>query len=157
MTISKFQKLFGVGPAGALIGVLIFCILGLLDRALHHIQIFSRPAPIRAAGLILVLIWICWHAWCLRTISQWWRHDRLCTTGPYRFVRHPIYSGATLLAVAGISLMCNSWIILLWPLFLFSVYSLLVRKEEAMMASIFGEEYRRYAAQTARLFPRLFR
>jgi protein-S-isoprenylcysteine O-methyltransferase Ste14 len=157
MTISKYQKLFGVGPLGALIGAVIFCFLGLLDRTLHHVQIFSSPTPIRAAGLILVLIWICWHAWCVGTISQWWRHDHLCTTGPYRFVRHPIYAGATLLAVVDISLMFNSWIILLLPLFMFPVYSILVRKEEAMMTSVFGEEYQRYAAQTGRLFPRLFK
>jgi protein-S-isoprenylcysteine O-methyltransferase Ste14 len=91
----------------------------------------------------------------MSTIRQWWFHDRLCTNGPYRFVRHPIYAGGVLLGSLGISLLFNSWIVLLQPVILFAIYSFLVRKEETMMTAVFGEEYQRYAAKTGRLFPRL--
>ena len=49
----------------------------------------------------------------------------------------------------------NSWIILPLPAFMFVLYSILVRKEEAMMMAVFGEEYKQYAAHTGRLFPRM--
>jgi protein-S-isoprenylcysteine O-methyltransferase Ste14 len=39
---------------------------------------------------------------------------------------------------------------------MYVAYSILVRKEESIMTAVFGEEYRRYASQTGRLFPRLF-
>lgn len=157
MKISKYQKLFGVGPAGMLISLAILGLLWLLDRILRNVEMFSQPRLVRMIGLILIAIWICWHFWCMRTIRLWWRHDQLCTTGPYRFVRHPIYAGGIFLGSLGTSLMFNSWIVLLLPVLMYAVYSILVRKEETMMTAVFGEEYERYASHTGRLFPRFFK
>jgi protein-S-isoprenylcysteine O-methyltransferase Ste14 len=156
MSISEYQKRFGIGPLGLLTGLAVLGLLWLLDRSLGHPEIGNRSEPIRIVGAIVFGLWLCWHGWCMRTILQWWVHNRLCTTGPYRYVRHPIYAGASLLASTGISLMFNSWILLLLPAFMFTVYSFLVRKEETTMTTIFGEEYQRYAARTGRLFPRIF-
>jgi len=155
MNISKYQKLFGVGPLGLLISVVLLGLLWLLDRILHHVEMSSQPGRIRIVGSIFILVWVCWHSWCIRTISRWWRHDQLCTTGPYRFVRHPIYAGGVLLGSIGVVLIFNSWIILPLPVLMFVLYSILVRKEEAMMTAVFGEEYTGYAARTGRLFPRM--
>jgi protein-S-isoprenylcysteine O-methyltransferase Ste14 len=155
LNISKYQKYFGVGPLGALISAVMFGFLWLLDRSFHHVRILRYPKPFVIIGSALIGLWICWHAWSLITISQWWHHDRLCTTGPYRFVRHPIYAGGALLGATGISLIFNSWIILPLPVLAFAVYSILIRKEESMMLAVFGEEYQRYAARTGRLSPRL--
>jgi len=156
MIITRYQKLFGVGQIALLIGIAILGLLWLLDRALGHVEIWSQPKLVKTIGWILIAIFICWHFWCMRAISRWWRHDELCTKGPYRFVRHPIYAGGVLLGSLGVSLLFNSWIILLQPVLSYPIVSLLVRKEEAMMTDVFGEEYQRYAAKTGRLFPRIF-
>jgi protein-S-isoprenylcysteine O-methyltransferase Ste14 len=154
--ISRYQKLFGVGPLGVIISLALLGLLWLLDRILHHMEILSQPRPLRAIGLILIGLWTCWHIWCLKTIRRWWFEDRLCTTGPYRLARHPIYAGGVLLGSLGIALMFNSWIILPLPILLYPVYSFLARKEETLMTAVFGEEYQRYAAHTSRLFPRFY-
>jgi len=156
-TIGKYRKIFGVGPLGFLIGLVMLGLLLLIDRGLGHAPIFSQSAPLRMLGSILIGIWICWHTWCLITIKKWWRGNQLCTTGPYRFVRHPIYAGAVLFGTLGISLLFNSWIMLFLPLLLYTVNFFLVRSEEKMMLSVFGDDYRRYAANTGRLFPRCFK
>jgi len=155
MNISRYQKLFGVGPLGLLISVVLLGLLWLLDRVLHHLEMSSQPGIIRIIGSILILFWVCWHSWCIRTISRWWRHDQLCTSGPYRFVRHPIYAGGIFLGSIGVVMIFNSWVILPLPVLMFVLYSILVRKEEAMMMAVFGEEYKKYAAHTGRLFPRI--
>lgn len=157
MNISKYQKICGIGPLGLFIGLSLLAALWLLDRILGHVKILSQPEPLTLVGLILIGIWICWHIWCILTIRRWWLRSQLCTTGPYRIVRHPIYAGVALLGFSGISLLFNSWIMLLVPLLQYPILSVLVRKEEAMMTAVFGEEYTRYAASTGRLFPRLFR
>jgi protein-S-isoprenylcysteine O-methyltransferase Ste14 len=157
MKISRYQKLFGVGQIAFLIGLVILGLLWLLDRALGHVGILSQPKPCRITGFILLTALICWYPWCMKAINQWWRHDKLCTAGPYRFVRHPIYAGMLWFGFLGVSLIFNSWIMLLHPMIAFPVFSLLVRREERMMTAVFGEEYQRYAAHTGRLFPRLFR
>jgi protein-S-isoprenylcysteine O-methyltransferase Ste14 len=155
MKISKYQKLFGVGPLGLLIGLVLVGFLWLLDTTLSHVEIFSRPRTMRILGSILIVLWICWHSWSIRSISRWWRHDQLCTTGPYRFVRHPIYAGAVFGAAVGVALIFNSWIILPLPVLMYITYSVFVPKEETMMVEAFGEKYKQYAARTGRLFPRL--
>jgi protein-S-isoprenylcysteine O-methyltransferase Ste14 len=154
--IGKYRKLFGVGPVGMMISLAILGLLWLSDLRLGHARILGQPGRLRVLGLVFIGLWICWHVWCLRTIRQWWFQDRLCTTGPYRLVRHPIYAGGISLGFLGVALMFNSWIILLWPILSCSVLCILVRKEEVMMTEVFGEEYKRYAGQTGRFFPRFF-
>ena len=157
MKISKYQKQFGVGPVGLLVSLFVLALLWLLDRNLGHVVVLNKPQPIRILGFILIGLWICWHVWAIRTIKLWWNNDRLCTAGPFRFMRHPMYAGGMFLADFGIALLLNSWIILPWPILLYPIMSVLVRKEEKMMAEVFGEEYEKYAAKTGRFIPRFRR
>ncbi|MDE2001085.1 MAG: isoprenylcysteine carboxylmethyltransferase family protein [Patescibacteria group bacterium] len=78
----------------------------------------------------------------------------LVTSGPYRYVRHPIYSGV-LLAMLGTAIASQ----LLWlAVFLmfagFFTYS--ARMEERTMTEQFGDAYRTYKAQTRMLVPFIF-
>ena len=157
MKVSKYQKIFGVGPVSTLICLILFGLLWLLDRELGHVEILSQPEPLMIVGLILIMAWICWHIWCVRTILSWFKNDQLCTTGPYRIVRHPMYTGMILLVCPGVCLLFNSWLILLLPAIMYAVFFFMVRKEEAIMAAVFGEKYQSYAAHTGQLLPRFFR
>ena len=156
LNISTYQKAFGVGPIGFLAGLLLLGLLWLLDKNLGHVEILSRPVSIRIFGWMLIAGWVCWHAWCLKTIRSWWNKNRLCSAGPFRFVRHPMYAGGALLLGTGLALILNSWILLLCPILWCFILSALVRKEEKMMETVFGEEYKTYAARTGRLLPRIF-
>jgi protein-S-isoprenylcysteine O-methyltransferase Ste14 len=155
MHFSKYEKRFGIGPIAGLIGLFLFGLLLLLDRKLCHIEILNQPRTIKIFGFALIGCWVCWQLWTIKTIQSWWRHGRLCTSGPFRFVRHPMYAGGLFLANPGIALALNSWIILLLPILLYPIWSILVQKEEKMMAAIFGEEYKKYASRTGRFLPRL--
>ncbi|MDM7998181.1 MAG: isoprenylcysteine carboxylmethyltransferase family protein [Acidobacteriota bacterium] len=155
MEISRYQRRFGIGPIGLIIGLLLFGFLWMLDRSLGFVEIRSSPELLRVVGSLLIIVWICWHLWCMIAIRKWWVHGRLCTTGPFGLVRHPMYAGGLLLATPGFALMFNSWIMLLLPVLLYVAFWFLVRNEEAMMADVFGEEYRGYAARTGRFFPRI--
>lgn len=157
LNIGRYRKIFGIGPIGFLAGLVLLGLLWLLDRNLRHVEILSQPGPIRILGWTLVAGWICWHAWCVKTIRSWWNKSRLCTTGPFRFVRHPMYAGGALLLGTGLALILNSWILILCPILWCFILSVLVRKEEKMMEAVFGEEYRGYAARTGCLLPRFFR
>jgi protein-S-isoprenylcysteine O-methyltransferase Ste14 len=79
----------------------------------------------------------------------------LITSGPYRFVRHPIYTGL-LLAMLGSAIGVNiSWAVLLIPVGAFFIYS--ARLEEAVMLQQFPEQYSAYMARTGMLVPRVLR
>jgi protein-S-isoprenylcysteine O-methyltransferase Ste14 len=81
----------------------------------------------------------------------------LVTTGPYRWVRHPLYAtgGALLLAVG---LMAANWFILALASVVVVVIRWLVvpREEEALIAK-FGDDYRHYIQSTGGMLPRLLR
>jgi len=89
----------------------------------------------------------------LRIRSQ---HE-LVTSGPYRYVRHPMYS-AFLLLMIGMGLLSANWLIGAWGLAVaVLIVSLRTHMEEEMMTTAFGERYRQYAAGTGRFLPRLSR
>lgn len=81
---------------------------------------------------------------------------RLVTSGPYRWVRHPLYSMG-LIAYLGFALLAENGFIGLLAVLVFLVLSIRVPKEEAMLVARFGEAYRVYMRQTGRYFPRIIR
>ena len=80
----------------------------------------------------------------------------LVTAGPYRWVRHPLYT--TGLALLGaITLMAANWFFGLFAI----VAGVLIRyvvipPEEHALVAKFGDDYRRYMTQSSRLLPGLF-
>ena len=82
---------------------------------------------------------------------------RLVPSGPYRFVRNPLYLGAALL-LAGYGLRKLSPSILILDVILLGVAHLfVVLVEEPGLESRFGEEYRRYREEVPRWIPRFRR
>lgn len=81
--------------------------------------------------------------------------DKLTTSGPYGFLRHPLYAG-TLLMLIGFAILLNShwWGVLFTAIFL-AVYVDTMRKEEQMLEAKFGDAYRDYRSKVPPLWPRL--
>jgi protein-S-isoprenylcysteine O-methyltransferase Ste14 len=77
---------------------------------------------------------------------------QLVKSGPYAFVRHPIYSGL-LLATIGTAIFVGEWRgVLAIPLILASE-SIKARREEQFMAAEFGDDYEEYRRETGFLIP----
>jgi protein-S-isoprenylcysteine O-methyltransferase Ste14 len=70
----------------------------------------------------------------------------LVTTGPYSFVRHPIYSGL-IFAALGWALLVNGWLTLAYTLILFIFFDIKSRREEQWLR----EKYADYAAYQQRV------
>ncbi len=121
----------------------------------------SLPAWIRWCGVAaalagLALLW--WADRCLgENLSVTLRirdNHSLVTSGPYRRVRHPIYT-ATLMYAAAMGLITANY--LLAALFVVPIAVLVmlrVGREEALMTGAFGDEYRTYMNRTGRLIPK---
>ncbi|MRG56788.1 isoprenylcysteine carboxylmethyltransferase family protein [Phyllobacterium sp. SYP-B3895] len=81
---------------------------------------------------------------------------KLVSSGPYAFVRHPMYTSFLLIALGQAFLLAN-WVAGLAGLVGFSIlFFLRVTKEERMMLENFGPEYRDYIERTKRLIPYLY-
>jgi len=83
------------------------------------------------------------------------KEHHLVTSGCYRWIRHPIYTGS-LLALAGLFLVFRSWLIVLGlPLYLIGTLWRMT-DEERLLADAFGQEYEQYRARTWRLLPFIY-
>jgi protein-S-isoprenylcysteine O-methyltransferase Ste14 len=99
--------------------------------------------------------------WARESLGIHWAHaadfqvipgQALVTDGPYRFIRHPIYTSLLLLFV-GAELLVGSWLILLVVPLAVLVYWQ-ARKEELLLAKPFGQTYADYVQSTGMFLPR---
>jgi protein-S-isoprenylcysteine O-methyltransferase Ste14 len=85
------------------------------------------------------------------------RQQELTTSGPYAYLRDPLYLGRLLLLV-GFCIMAwgYAWIVLIAGLivFFFNYMPRKYRKEMTRLEGLYGEEYREYAAYARSLLPR---
>ena len=79
---------------------------------------------------------------------------KLSTSGPYRWIRHPLYSFGTLFFLS-FALMADSWFIAVMAALALVLLSIRLPNEEAHLIEKFGDEYREYMKQTGRYLPKL--
>jgi len=112
------------------------------------------------AGMVLIVAGIALRAWSILTLGRFFQYwikiqpgHRVVTGGPYRYVRHPSYTGIALV-LAGIALACGD----VWSLVAVAVLggaglAVRIRAEERQLTESLGEEYERFAAGRKRLVP----
>jgi len=79
----------------------------------------------------------------------------LVTHGPYRWVRHPLYTFGCLLFVT-FGMIADNWFIGLLGILAFIAMALRTPKEEANLIDKFGNEYRDYMKRTGRFLPKVW-
>jgi protein-S-isoprenylcysteine O-methyltransferase Ste14 len=81
------------------------------------------------------------------------RHE-LVTHGPYRWIRHPLYTTASI-GIFALGLVAANWFMLLMIILIMMMLPALAAKEEAQLLEKFGNAYREYMQRTGRFLPRL--
>jgi protein-S-isoprenylcysteine O-methyltransferase Ste14 len=119
--------------------------------------------PVRVVGLAVGLAGSVLLVWAAVLLGRFLMHEAavrqdhaLVASGPYRFVRHPVYAGyLALLLGTGVAAL-NVWLLLLWPV---SLLGILVQaaSEEQLLRARFGPDYERYFGRVGRLVPRFRR
>jgi protein-S-isoprenylcysteine O-methyltransferase Ste14 len=149
-------------PTGVVLGA---CILGSVFAALrlgHDGRVpwpGGRVWPV-AVGLAWIAMGIGLRAWSIAALGRFFQYrievqpgHRVVTEGPYRFVRHPSYTGLALV-LAGIALATGDVLSLVAVAILAGVgLTVRIRAEERALNEALGERYRRFARQRKRLVP----
>jgi protein-S-isoprenylcysteine O-methyltransferase Ste14 len=143
-----------------LLGLLIFALRNPYDDAsVLEREFFNFGAAVGWVGAFLTVVGIAFAIWArYRLGDNWGSHPKedhvLVTSGPYAYVRHPIYAGA-ILALFG-SALTGSMVAVV--LFIISIIFCLRRisKEEQAMLSLFPGQYPAYQARTKRLIPHVW-
>jgi len=82
------------------------------------------------------------------------KQHKLVTSGPYRWVRHPLYTVGSSMFVA-FGMMADNWFIAGLGILTFILMAIRTPKEEANLIEKFGDEYREYMKRTGRFLPKL--
>ena len=126
-------------------------------------QISAVWIPLRVVGVGLSLYGIVMMPWATRVLGHSYvpgpailQEHALVASGPFRLIRHPIYSAVAALWL-GAALGTLNWILLvMWPMIVVAVTKS-ARAEEEMLRAKFGDAYEAYAEKKGRLVPRLWR
>jgi protein-S-isoprenylcysteine O-methyltransferase Ste14 len=110
-------------------------------------------------GAILAWIGAAFAIWAKFTLGRWFSASfgikpdhALVTSGPYRIVRHPIYTGLVVMGV-GLGVAYDSWLTVGFALLFVIPFALHAAIEEQMLAKHFGEAWSAYAFRTPRIVP----
>jgi len=129
--------------------------LGLIAAILLAVVLAHPTRATIAAGLIFVIIGEAVRFWAAGHLI---RKQELATSGPYAYVRDPLYFGRLFL-LTGFCIMGGPWCLLLLiaglGVFFWSYLPRKYKKEMTWLEDLFGEDYTRYAAQVHSLIPRL--
>jgi protein-S-isoprenylcysteine O-methyltransferase Ste14 len=138
-------------------GVLLLAIFW--PEALHAAAIPASEGW-RWLGLVLGLCMDALFFWIHHMLGRNWavgvlvkEHRHLVMAGPYRWVRHPMYSALFGFSVAFFLLSANLLVGLLW-LAMTVASAWRVAREEQILTETFGLAYQQYAAQTGRFLPK---
>ncbi|HXW56688.1 MAG TPA: isoprenylcysteine carboxylmethyltransferase family protein [Candidatus Cybelea sp.] len=138
---------------------LLFSQLALPGPSNQHFIHTQRGFEI--AGVGLSYLGLALTVWSRVRLGRYWsgvvalkQGHRLIQSGPYRVVRHPLYSGI-ILAAAGLSLCVRTWSSLLGIVFLVACFERRAVEEDALLSREFGAEFESYRERTGRLLPRV--
>jgi protein-S-isoprenylcysteine O-methyltransferase Ste14 len=149
------RAVLGLGYIGALLVYVFF-------PSILAWAAFPLPSWLRwlgagvAAAALLLLAWVQWSLGKNFNTTLHLREEHsLVVSGPYRWVRHPMYTALFLLGVGFLLLTANWFVGVPLIVAIPAIVAVRVANEEAMMIEQFGDQYRVYMQRTGRFLPRL--
>jgi len=123
----------------------------------------ARFTPLGFLGFVMIVAGMAIRGYAIWTLRRFFTVDvtvfddhRLIRAGPYRYVRHPSYTGA-LLSFYGLAVgFENPWAALVIAVPTTVAFFIRMRVEEAVLRAAFPQEYPEYERSTSRLIPFIY-
>ena len=153
---------WGVAIVRAVRSVSLFAFLVLYVINPPWLEVLSVPFPVwlRWMGVALGVLSLVFYAWSRTTLGKEWssplqmrKKHHLVTTGPYTWIRHPIYL-SMMGFLTSIACVTANWFLIAFLVVSIADLALRIPKEEQMMIEEFGDEYKAYRQRTGRLLPK---
>jgi protein-S-isoprenylcysteine O-methyltransferase len=134
--------------------------MGVIESVFFRYPESLAWTPLTSAMLVLTVAGALFRAWAVSELGKFFtwhvrvqEGQKVISTGPYRLVRHPSYTGAIFLYV-GTLLFLQAWVAAMLALvFMVLAFSRRIRYEEGLLVSSLGQEYQDYCGRVKRLVP----
>lgn len=135
---------------------------GDVPREWLRVRVFAPNAATNAIGIAITIAGIAFAIWARIYLGGNWSSSvtvkvghQLIRTGPYRFVRHPIYTGL-IVSLLGTAVVRHQVRGLVAVVLAYVGFKLKSKIEERTMTTTFGAQYDDYARTTGAIVPRLW-
>ena len=154
---SSFFVLYG----GIFLGVALAIVIRNIGPVWAHIDLNFYVLNVLA--LVFLLGGMAWRTWAILTLGRFFTTNvavrtghRVIRQGPYRWMRHPSYTGG-LTTFFGLGLALANWLsLVVLMVMMVTVYIYRMNVEEKVLIVALGDEYLEYARQTKRLIPGIY-
>jgi protein-S-isoprenylcysteine O-methyltransferase Ste14 len=150
----KLSKM-GSGSKIGRIVFLYFAVVAFLDYKFP--KIFGLPElPYglwTVAGIIFVIAGVLFYGWSVRYLLKGLKTTTLITNGPFALTQNPLYASFFVFLLPGIACFMRSWLVLTSMIVFYFAFRKYIKAEYVEMEKFFGDDYRRYRAETSELIP----
>ena len=138
-------------------------IIYLINPAWMSWASIALPDWLRWSGVAGGMLAVAFLVWMFRSLGRnitdtvaIRRDHSLITHGPYRWIRHPLYTFGALF-ILSFGIVAGNWLIAALSFAAFVLLALRTPIEEAKLLDRFGDDYQDYMQRTGRFLPRLSR
>ena len=128
--------------------------LALGERWSDHNPILSENPIVLVVGIILTVSGVVLLSWSFKHLVRALFSRELIQTGPYKYIRHPMYVFIYLILIGvGMLWFSSTWFIIL--LVFIPIWYLICKAEEKQMTELSDGKYQEYKERTGMFFPKL--
>jgi protein-S-isoprenylcysteine O-methyltransferase Ste14 len=157
---SQVKRFFSIRISIFVLAVILFRFLNVQNYSFQN-RIVTSNVGLLSAGLIIFILGLLLAVWARVSLGKNWgmpmtqkQNPELVTAGPYKYIRHPIYSGI-LVAMLGAAISSSIfWLTIFAITAIYFIYCAVA--EEKIMIEQFPKDYPAYKGKTNMLFPFVF-
>lgn len=155
MEPGKKLSFMGIGPKVGIIVLPVLALTIIASKVWPEIFRFTKSGKMILfyTGAVFMAAGLVFYFSTVRMLLKGLKETRLMTTGPYSLCQNPLYASILLVIVPALSLILNSWVILLTTITGYIMFRLFISQEYRELEKFFGEDYRKYRIETPEFFP----
>jgi protein-S-isoprenylcysteine O-methyltransferase Ste14 len=152
--MNKLNSL-GIGPkiAGIALAWLAVVIFIAQKSKCSFVYLHDKNNILFFIGIAFIIVGSVMYFFTIPSLMKGLKNTKLITTGTFYLCRNPLYAAILLFVVPGISLLMNSWLVLTISIVAYIGFKIFIKSEVAEMEKFFGDEYRKYKAETPQFLP----
>ncbi|HUC87007.1 MAG TPA: isoprenylcysteine carboxylmethyltransferase family protein [Candidatus Saccharimonadales bacterium] len=159
-TVSNIRQFAGIRLGIFVLAIILFRFLNVQNYPFQN-SVATSNELVLAGGFIIFLLGIFLAIWARLYLGKNWgmpmtqkQDPELVTSGPYQYIRHPIYSGILLAALGSALASSIFWLTIFAIMGIYFIYSAVA--EERLMTKQFPKVYPMYKSKTKMLIPFVF-
>jgi len=158
----NYESILSKSARNIALNLLIFTVLiHAINPPWFGVTNHAMPPFLRILGTLLAVFGLLLLAWTHFHLGKQWSADleiqqehKLITSGPYHYVRHPMYAALYSFFI-GTALISGNFIIEFLSIFIILIIQTRINREEKMLQDEFGEAYLDYSKTTGLILPRI--